>query len=330
MARAVLFTGSREVTLSSVPLPPPGPEQLLVRTEFSGISAGSELLAYRGELDPRQPRDERIGSLGGDFSYPFAYGYSCVGWVERGGAAIPAGALVFAFHPHQDVLVIDERDVVVLAEGTDLRLATLFPLVETALQLALDAGPVFAEPVVVLGLGAVGLLTALLLGRAGATVLGVEPRGWRRELAAGVGVRAVDVDELPAVVRDATGGRGVPLVIDAAGAPAALAGALDLLAHEGVVVVASWYGAKPVTLPLGGAFHRRRLVLRSSQVSTIPQRLAARWDVPRRRAVARDLLGQLPLADLATTELPVEEAAAGYAALDRGVAGVLHVALRYA
>ena len=91
----------------------------------------------------------------------------------------------------------------------------------------------------------------------------------------------------------------------------------------------SWYGEQEVRLPLGGAFHRRRLTIRSSQVSTIPAALAGRWDVERRRRVATGLLDVLPLAALATTELPFDEAARAYEALDRRAPGVLHVALRY-
>ena len=58
---------------------------------------------------PDLPIDERIGSLGGTFSYPFPYGYSCVGEVERSAGPVPAGTLVFAFHPHQDRFVDRRR-----------------------------------------------------------------------------------------------------------------------------------------------------------------------------------------------------------------------------
>jgi threonine dehydrogenase-like Zn-dependent dehydrogenase len=93
--------------------------------------------------------------------------------------------------------------------------------------------------------------------------------------------------------------------------------------------VGSWYGEQQVSLPLGGAFHRRRLTIRSSQVSTIPAALADRWDVARRRRVAAALLEMLPLSALATTEMPFADAASAYEALDRRAPGVLHVALRY-
>jgi 2-desacetyl-2-hydroxyethyl bacteriochlorophyllide A dehydrogenase len=324
-AHRLLFVAPRRVELAPVDVPEPGPGQLLVRTRHSGISTGTELLCYRGLLDPDLPLDERIGSLGGSFRYPFPYGYSCVGVVERSPGPIPPGALVFAFHPHQDWFVVSESDVVVLPKGTDPRSATLFPLVETGLQLSLDAGHTAHETVVVLGLGAVGVITALLLQRAGADVLAADPLGERRELALSLGVPAAAPEELPSRLP----ARGVPLLVELSGAPAALAAALPLLAHEGTALVGSWYGEQEVRLPLGGAFHRRRLTIRSSQVSTIPAVLAGRWDVARRRRVAAGLLDVLPLSVLATTDVPFDEAPRAYEALDRRAPGVVHVALRY-
>lgn len=328
--RAVQFAAPREIRIVPAELPSPAPPGCLtVRTKYSGISAGTELLAYRGELDAAMALDETLGALAGSFQYPFAFGYSCVGEVEQGTAAVPEGSLVFAFHPHQERFVVPESDAVPLAPDTDPRLATLFPLVETALQFTLDAGPVVEETVVVLGLGPVGLLTALSLARAGARVLAAEPRQWRRETAAALGITAVPPAELPARLTEATGGRGTPLLVELTGVPSALADGLSLLAHEGTALVGSWYGTKPVPLPLGAHFHRRRLTVRSSQVSTIPAAMSERWDVPRRRRAVRGLLGELPLAALATTEYAFEKAAEAYAAIDRGEPGLLHVALRY-
>jgi 2-desacetyl-2-hydroxyethyl bacteriochlorophyllide A dehydrogenase len=324
-ARRLLFTAPRQVEVVAVDVPEPGPGQLLVRTLWSGISSGTELLCYRGQLDADLPLDERIGSLGGTFRFPFPYGYSCVGQVEDSDGAVPAGTLVFAFHPHQDRFVVGEEDVLVLDPGTDPRSATLFPLVETGLQISLDAGPVAHETVLVVGLGPVGVITALLLQRAGAAVVAADPLPERRDVARALGIRVAAPEDLPASLPT----DGVPLVVEVSGSPTALAGALPLLAHEGTALVGSWYGQQPVALPLGGAFHRRRLTIRSSQVSTIPARLAARWDVARRRREAVALLADLPLPALATTEFAFDDAPQAYEALDRRDPGVLHVALRY-
>jgi 2-desacetyl-2-hydroxyethyl bacteriochlorophyllide A dehydrogenase len=327
-AHALSFVAPRRVELSVLELPETEPGQTVVATRYSGISAGTELLAYRGEIDPSLPLDETLGALSGTFTYPFQYGYSCVGTVERGDGQLADGTLVFAYHPHQDRFVVDGEQLIALG-GLDPRVATLFPLVETALQISLDAGPVADEVVVVMGMGAVGILTAALLRRAGAQVVGAEPNQWRRETAAIFGVGAVDPTELTDVVAERTGGAGVPLVVEASGSPEVLASGLDLLAHEGTALVASWYGTKPVGLPLGGAFHRRRLTIRSTQVSTIPAALSGRWTVARRRQVVRELLDELPVAALATHEFPFWAAAEAFARLDQGEPGVLHAALSY-
>jgi len=326
--KVVRFVAPGRVELAEVAVPDPADGELLVRAEFSGISGGTEMLAYRGELDPELARDETLESLDGTFAYPFTYGYSVVGQVERSRASVAEGARVFAFHAHQDRFVVGERDAIPLG-GEDPRRATLLPLVETALQTCLDAGPRLGEPVAVLGLGCVGALTAALLVRAGARVIGSEPRPERRRAAAHLGVEAVGPDALAARLDQLTGGRGVPLAIEASGRPQALAAALPLLAHEGVVLVCSWYGTKPVSLPLGADFHRRRLVIRSTQVSTIPSNLAPRWDRGRRREAARALLSELALDPLATHEFPFERAPDAYAAVAGDAPDLIHAALRY-
>jgi 2-desacetyl-2-hydroxyethyl bacteriochlorophyllide A dehydrogenase len=327
-ARAVHFVAPRRIELREVDLPEPSEGSVLVATEWSGISSGTELLAYRGEIDPDLPLDEALGALSGTFAYPFRYGYSAVGRVVRPAGPLREGQLVFAFHPHQDRFVVKAREAVPV-DGVEARIATLYPLVETALQVCLDAAPRLAERAVVVGLGAVGILVAALLARAGAVVLGSEPEPSRRAAAAAFGVRAVAPDETGAAVAAWTGGRGADLVVEASGNPHALASSLGLLAHEGTALVCSWYGTKPVPLPLGAAFHRRRLTVRSTQVSTLPAALGARWDHSRRAEVAWSLARELPLSHLATHEFPFERAAEAYASADRREEGLLHAALRY-
>src|SRR5205085_9739749 len=106
--RALLFVEPRAVEIRDVDVPEPEAGQVLVRTAFSGISAGTEMLAYRGELDANMPRDETLGSLGGTFQYPFAYGYAAAGTVEHSHGSLLEGADVLAFHPHQDRFVVTE------------------------------------------------------------------------------------------------------------------------------------------------------------------------------------------------------------------------------
>jgi 2-desacetyl-2-hydroxyethyl bacteriochlorophyllide A dehydrogenase len=326
--RVLRFVAPYRVELDEIAVRDPVQGELLVRADVSGISSGTEMLAYRGEVDPRLPLDETLGALGGRFAYPFAYGYSAVGSVEASRGTIADGAVVFAFHPHQDLFVVDEDDVVPV-DGGDSRRATFLPLVETALQVCLDAGPRLGEHVAIVGLGCVGLLTAALLARAGALVLGSEPREARRRAAARLGIEAVAPQELDSALDERTEGHGIPLLIEASGNPDALADTLHLLAPEGTALVCSWYGTRTSALPLGAEFHRRRLVIRSTQVSTIPSNLAGRWDRDRRRQAARRLLEELPLELLPTREFPFERAADAYAALAAGDPNLIHAVLRY-
>jgi 2-desacetyl-2-hydroxyethyl bacteriochlorophyllide A dehydrogenase len=325
--RGVRFVAPYLVELADVTVPRPGSGQILVRADFSGISGGTEMLAYRGELDPGIPKDETLGALTGSFEYPFTYGYSAVGTVEASRSDVGEGERVFAFHPHQSHFVVAAADAVPIGE-CDPRAATLFPLVETALQISLDSGIRYREVAAVVGLGPVGILTAVLLTRSGAVVVGSDPKPWRREAAQACGLEAVGPEELDDAVRAATDGRGAGFIIEATGNPDALGESLGLLSTEGVAIVASWYGTKQVVLPLGAEFHRRRLEIRSSQVSTIGRR-AAGWDRQRRRAETQALLAELPLSLLASHTFPFERAPEAYAALDRGDDGVVHVALAY-
>ena len=326
-ARAVQFVAPRRVEIAEVPVREPADGELLVRAEVSGISGGTEMLAYRGELDSSVPRDEALDALTGSFEYPFTYGYSAVGTVEASRSDVREGERVFAFHPHQTRFIVSATDIVRVDEY-DPRAATLFPLVETALQISLDAGIRYSEVAAVLGLGPVGILTAILLERSGANVVASDPKPWRREAARACGLEAVAPEDLGNAVRDATRGRGADVIVEATGNPEVLGESLELLSTEGVAIVASWYGVKPVTLPLGAEFHRRRLEIRSSQVSTIGGR-AVRWDRQRRLETTQALLEGLPLSALSSHTFPFERVQEAYAAIDRGDDGLVHVALAY-
>jgi len=313
-ARALFHTAPRCVEIRELPTPRPAAGEVLVRTVCSGISSGTERLAYRGEIPAELALDDAIDALGGTFSYPFAYGYACVGEVAE------SGEVVFAFHPHQDVFTARADDLIPLP-AIDPASATLFPLVETALQVTLDAGTGYRDRVIVLGAGVLGLLTGMLLQRSGWRPLIAEPQAWRRAMAGSLGVAAAAPEDLAK--------EEVPLVIDASGNPDAPAMALNLLAHEGTLLIASWFGTKPVALPLGGAFHRRRLNIASTQVSTIPARLAGTWTLSRRRREAAGLLVELPLAQLCTHVFPFDQAAEAFRAVDQGEPGLMHAVLEY-
>lgn len=313
-ARALFHTAPRSVEIRELPTPRAGPGEVVVRTVCSGISGGTERLVFRGEVDQELALDDTIPGLAGTFRYPFRYGYACVGRPDG------RPGLVFAFQPHQDVFTAAAGDLICLPAVRPAA-ATLFPLVETALQVTLDAETAYRDRVAVLGAGVLGLLTAVLLKRSGRRPLCVEPLAWRRDLAGRLGVTAVAPGEL--------GGELLPLVIDASGNTEAPGQALGMLAHEGTLLIASWFGRQPVRLPLGGAFHRRRLTIRSTQVSTIPARLSGTWTVARRRAEAIALLPELPLDELCTHVFPFTDATEAFRAVDEDAPGLMHAVLDY-
>src|SRR6185437_490724 len=296
-AHALFHTAPRCVEIRELPTPKPGAGEVLVRTVCSGISGGTERLVYRGEVSAEVALDDTIDALDGTFSYPFAYGYACVGEVADSGES------VFAFHPHQDVFAAQVSELIPLP-AIDPAAVTLLPLVETALQVTLDAGAGYRDRVVVLGAGVLGVLTGLLLQRAGWRPVIAEPQAWRRDLAGSLGVTAAAPQELAE--------ENVALVIDVSGNPQAPAMALDMLAHEGTLLIGSWFGSKPVVLPLGGALHRRRLSIRSTQVSTVPARLSGTWTRSRRRRETVALLSELPLAQLCTHVFDFGDAAEAF------------------
>jgi 2-desacetyl-2-hydroxyethyl bacteriochlorophyllide A dehydrogenase len=291
-----------------------------VRAVVSGVSAGSELLVYRGLAPGDLPPD--LPTVDGDFRLPMKFGYASVGSVaEVGGevASLQVGDLVFVHHPHQTEYVVTADFPIRLPKGLSADRGVFAANLETAATILLDAHPHLNEAVLVVGQGVVGLLVTMLLKRAGARpIIAVDLHQRRRDAALGAGADQT-LAPGPALVRavqELTGGRGVDVAIEASGSPAALQSCVDTAAFGGTVVVASWYGSRDVTLALGGAFHRRRLRLLSSQVSTLDPTLAPRWNRERRTDLVRSLLMELPLDGLISHRFPFGSAASAYELLE--------------
>lgn len=333
MATSVWFPRPRAVELRREPLADLGSGDVRVRAIASAISHGTEMLVFRGQVAPDLSLD--LPTLAGGFGFPIKYGYACVGRVVEAGRDVDSlrpDDLVFVHHPHQDELIVPASLPIRLPDNLLPELGVFFANVETAVNVALDAHPRLGERVVVFGQGVVGLLATQVLRRAGAGVIvTVDPVPLRRELARTVGAdHALDPgDGLVGAIESLTAGIGADLIVEASGNGVALGQAIDCAAFQGTIVVCSWYGVKPVSLQLGGAFHRRRLRLVSSQVSNIDPGLTPRWTVARRQGLARDLLGRLTLEPLITHRLPLANAAAAYDLVDRRPDEVVQVLLTY-
>jgi threonine dehydrogenase-like Zn-dependent dehydrogenase len=215
--------------------------------------------------------------------------------------------------------------------------AAFLPNMETAVNFLMDGQPLIGERVVVFGQGVVGLLTTALLARlplARLVTLDRYPR--RRDFSLTLGAHASLDPEGPdalahlhACLHDESAPAGADLTYELSGNPGALDQAIAATGFNGRVVIGSWYGQKRAPLNLGGRFHRSRIHLISSQVSTIAPQWTGRWTKPRRLQVAWQMLQQVRPAQLITHRFPIAEAGAAYALLDRHPEEALQVLLTY-
>jgi 2-desacetyl-2-hydroxyethyl bacteriochlorophyllide A dehydrogenase len=331
MSASVWFPRAREVEIREEALRAPGAGEIRVRAIASGLSHGTEMLVFRGQVPGNLPLD--LPTLSGSYGFPIKFGYASVGRVSATGAGVAGlapGDHVFVHHPHQDEYVVSAAAATRLPQRLPPELGVFLANCETALNVVLDAHPRLGEEVAVIGQGVVGLLVTQLLERAGASVTAVEPIALRRELALRCGAdEAVAPDAALERIAARTDGRGADVVIEASGNAQALQLAIDAAAFQGSVIVCSWYGTKPVSLDLGSRFHRERLRLVSSQVSQLDPALAPRWDRQRRLDTARALLDELVLRPLITHTIPFAKAAEAYTLVDERPEETVQVILTY-
>ena len=332
--RALWFAGPRRAELWPDRAPDPGPGEVRVRATLSAVSHGTELLVYRGGVPEDLPLD--LPTFAGGFSFPIKHGYASAGRVLDAGPGVEnlsPGDPVFVHHPHQDVFTVPASFPVPLPPDLDPVRAVFFANTETALNVVHDAHARLSETALVFGQGVVGLLVTGLLAMSGVSVLAAEPVPGRRDLALKMGAAAAfgPEDGLRERVLAATDGRGADVAVEASGSGAALAAAVGCVAAEGTVVAASWYGAEPVALPLGGHFHRGRVRIRSSQVGRVAPELSARWDGGRRAGAVVGLLGdpRLPLEALVSHRIPFSRAPEAYRMLDGGPDEAVQVVFEY-
>ena len=331
-AKALWFTAPRTAELREETVPPPGPDEVRIETTASAVSAGTEMLVYRGEVPKDLPLD--LPTLEGSYAFPIKYGYAAAGRVLDTGPDVEhlvTGDPVFVHHPHQEVFVVPARLPLRLPDDLDPSLGVFCANLETALNVVHDTPLHLGETVLVLGGGVVGLLVARLLKLGGAAaVLVVDPLEKRRELALAAGADDVFGPEaLDGRVVEATRGRGADVAVETSGSGAALQAAIDAVATEGTVVVASWYGTKPVALYLGERFHRGRVKLRSSQVGRLNPELRPRWDTSRRTETVLALLDRLDLEALISHRIPFHKAPEAYRLLDEKMKEAVQVVFTY-
>jgi 2-desacetyl-2-hydroxyethyl bacteriochlorophyllide A dehydrogenase len=331
------FNAPGRVELRHEQLPALSNGQVLVETLLTGISAGTEMLVYRGQF-PRELADTN-DTVSANLQYPLSYGYACVGRVAALGKGVDkswADQLVFAFQTHRSRFVAGVESLQRVPNGVSAENAIFLPNMETAVNLIQDAEPMLGECVLVLGQGIVGLLaTALLRQFPVQSLVTADRYQLRRTTSLALGVDAcLDptfedfCDQAKASARSLVD--GYDLILELSGNPAALNDAIALTAYSGRIVVGSWYGEKRAPLDLGGRFHRSRIQLISSQVSSISPRLNGRWSKARRFDVAWDALRRIGPEKWITQRIPIREAAEAYRILDESPENTLQVVLEYA
>ncbi|MGI5403941.1 zinc-dependent alcohol dehydrogenase [Streptomyces sp. CA-135486] len=297
-ARAFWLRSPGHGEIRDVVLPEPGDDEVLVRTLCSGVSRGTETLVFRGGVPQSQHGAMRAPFQDGEFPGPVKYGYLNVGLVEEGPRHL-LGRTVFCLYPHQTRYVVPTSAVTPVPDTVPARRAVLAGTVETAVNALWDAAPLIGDRIAVVGAGMVGAGVAAVLAKYPAVrvqLVDAEPAR------AGI-AKALGVDF--ALPEDAAG--DCDLVVHASATEAGLARSLELLAPEGTVLELSWYGDRRVSLPLGEAFHSRRLVVRSSQVGTVSPARGARRTYADRLALALDLLADPAFDALITGECAFDE-----------------------
>jgi 2-desacetyl-2-hydroxyethyl bacteriochlorophyllide A dehydrogenase len=319
----------------------PGSEHdVLVRTLRSAISAGTEMLFYRGQIPLGMAVDATIDSLQETADYPLKYGYAAVGqvvevrspqqqaWLDR---------LVFSFQPHQSHFWAHPSSLLPLPPGLEPEQGVFVPNMETAVNFLQDGRPLLGERVLVIGQGVVGLLTTALLAQFPlAQLVSLEPVARRRQVSLDLGARAsLDPDDeqaLRQMLADPAAdpaASGADLTYELTGLPQGLNLAITYTGFAGRIVIGSWYGTKQAAVDLGGRFHRSRLRLVSSQVSSLDPRLTGRWTKGRRMATALDQIARVRPDRLITHRYPVEQAPQAYQLVDRQPDQALQVVFTY-
>lgn len=344
--RTLYFAAPRRVELREESLPALGADEVLVETLCSSISAGTEMLVYRGEFPHLADTHDQISSK---LEYPTAYGYACVGRIRELGKHVDrslADKLVFGFQPHASAFICDPADLLFppasfSADNIPLREAcTFLPNVETAVNLVQDAAPLLGERALVLGQGVVGLLvTSLLKEFPLEAVVTSDCYDLRRKASLELGADDSFAPEHPGQHKKPSSSlqarspaytqNKFDLTFEVSGSPAALNDAIALTAFSGRVIIGSWYGEKKADIDLGGAFHRSRIQLISSQVSSIAPALSGRWDKARRFRVAWEALERIQPQKWTTHRFPIEEAAQAYKLIDKNPQETIQVLFTY-
>ncbi len=343
MPEVVAFTAPYDVALVPCDAPPLVPGSVRVRTWYSGVSAGTELTAYRGSnpyLAGTWDAGRRLFVAGAPtFAYPVeGWGYSEVGEVVEvaEGVTRPApGDVVHGIWGHRSEAVLPAAAVAErLWTGQDPVSGTFARVGSIALNALLAADVRLGDRVAVFGQGVIGLLATRLAVLAGAEVVAVDAIEPRLDAATAFGAAHVVRADAPAgagaEVRAWSGG-GVDSAIELSGNDRALHEAVRAVVVDGTVAAAGFYQGGSTHLRLGEEFHHNRVRIVASQISGTPVALGPRWDQPRLVRTFMDQVrrGRVDARSLVTDVVDAAEVATVFERLDRGDPEILQAVLRF-
>lgn len=324
--RCLLFSRINEVSLGTTELRPLSTNEVLIETEISCVSPGTELRCLSGQEM----------SLG-NHSFPFIPGYAAVGRVIAADAAATKllGQRVFssgnrgttnhrtAWGGHTAHIVASANSVVTIPDDISSQDASLLKLAAIAYRGTRLAPALPGTSVLVIGLGPIGQLSARCYAAAGAQVVAVDVMPDRITIARAAGIDALlATNDLTATVREKLP-NGAAIVVDATGIPALLATSAALVAekawsdqglHSGRLVVQGSYGS-PVPLPPDICFSR--------ELSILWPRDSHRCDMEQVLALLETQ--KISFGGLMEAVRPVNEASATYEALRMKTLGSLTV-----
>jgi 2-desacetyl-2-hydroxyethyl bacteriochlorophyllide A dehydrogenase len=328
-AHTLYFTAPQKIEIRETKLADLKADEVLVETICSAISAGTEMLVYRGQFPHLADIHDAVSN---DLNYPLAYGYACVGRIKEIGKQVDKSwhdKLVFAFQAHTSSFIAHPSSLILIPDSLSPEAACFLPNMETAVNLVQDGAPILGERVLVLGQGIIGLLTASLLSEFPLeSLIAVDQYELRRNTLDNQGERSKVKSLSPEDFRVSALDKH-DLTFELSGSPAALNDAIKSTAFSGRIVIGSWYGQKNSPIDLGGSFHRSRIKLISSQVSTISPELSARWDKPRRFDVAWKALERIQPERWITHRFSLSEAARAYQLLDESPEQTIQVIFDY-
>jgi len=338
--KTVYFTAARKVELCEEHLPDLGVDDVLVETLCSAISAGTEMLVYRGEFPQLVDSHDIFSS---DLKYPLAYGYANVGVIRETGKQADKSLrdkIVFGFQPHTSAFITHPSSLIFAPDSFSAETCCFLPNMETAVNLIQDAAPIIGERALVIGQGVVGLLVASLLKEFPLeSVTTSDCYELRRRSSLAIGVndsfdpqQAFSNDKTSAQTSQTPGSayaQNFDLAFEVSGSPSALNDAIGMTRFSGRVIIGSWYGEKRSLIDLGSTFHRSRIQLISSQVSTIAPALSGRWDKARRFEVAWEALERIQPQKWITHRFSIDEADKAYQLLDEHPQETIQVIFDY-